>query len=475
MLAGLLVLSLFSALPLFIDVDDYRPDIELQLSAAIDHDVSIESLTLRTVPGIRLVASGIRISRGSRGAYDDVQVEQIDIYPNLLPLLDDRVEINHIRLHEVLLNQGFIASMSKLGDKQSKQVAAGDDDFAVTVRRLTAGPVTIKLDELTTLGPYHTELSLDDELLPAVIRVEREDGRAQLDMVKVKQGYHLELKADSWTPPLGPALLFDKLDAQGLLDDAGIRITSMKAKAYKGELEGMTSIDWKNKWRIQGTLSGKGVDSEPLLNVFLEQPVISGRFTGGFDYMLQANEADRLGERPYIDGDFMFANGVIYNADLEKATSLLNNDAAKGGTTPFSELSGYLRMKNNTVLVKDLKVKSDVLEANGKIGVDANDNLAGVIEVGVTQTGSLVSVPIKVSGTVEEPNLRPTNEAIAGGAVGTGLLGPGVGTAVGVKVGTFFGNLFGDDEETVQEKPKAKNSTKHAEEPNWSNDDLEED
>ena len=143
------------------------------------------------------------------------------------------------------------------------------------------------------------------------------------------------------------------------------------------------------------------------------------------------------------------------------------------GPTPFSELSGRLKMKNNAVLVNDLKVNSDVLEASGKIGIDANDNLGGVIEVGVSQTGSLVSVPIKVSGTVDEPSLRPTNEAIAGGAVGTGLLGPGVGTAVGVKIGSFFGNLFSDDEESDKPKKAAKNTRPPVEESLWGSDDLE--
>jgi hypothetical protein len=113
-------------------------------------------------------------------------------------------------------------------------------------------------------------------------------------------------------------------------------------------------------------------------------------------------------------------------------------------------------MQRGNVKLDQLKLRSSVLEATGKLQINSHDQLAGVIEVGVTRTGSLVSVPLKVAGNIEEPSLRPTDSAMAGGAVGTGLLGPGVGTAVGVKVGTFISNLFGGDDDSEESKPADK-------------------
>jgi len=57
------------------------------------------------------------------------------------------------------------------------------------------------------------------------------------------------------------------------------------------------------------------------------------------------------------------------------------------------------------------------------------------------KTASLISIPLVVAGTTETPHLRPTNAAVIGGAVGTGILGPGLGTAIGIKVGKILNQI----------------------------------
>jgi len=63
----------------------------------------------------------------------------------------------------------------------------------------------------------------------------------------------------------------------------------------------------------------------------------------------------------------------------------------------------------------------------------------------------LISIPLKVSGTSSEPQLRPTNTALLGGMVGTTILGPGIGTALGIKVGESMGKFV-----TAISKPSAE-------------------
>jgi len=51
---------------------------------------------------------------------------------------------------------------------------------------------------------------------------------------------------------------------------------------------------------------------------------------------------------------------------------------------------------------------------------------------------------------VDLPLLLPSGAGVAGAAVGTVILGPGVGTALGAKVGGWAQDLLGKDEKKAK-------------------------
>ena len=83
--------------------------------------------------------------------------------------------------------------------------------------------------------------------------------------------------------------------------------------------------------------------------------------------------------------------------------------------------------------------------------VSPKQELSGRINAQVKAVGTSANVPLNVGGTVDSPSLYPTGGTMAGAAVGTVILGPGVGTSVGAKVGEWAEGLFGKKEE---KKPK---------------------
>ncbi len=52
-------------------------------------------------------------------------------------------------------------------------------------------------------------------------------------------------------------------------------------------------------------------------------------------------------------------------------------------------------------------------------------------------------MPLNVSGTLDSPMALPTGASVTGAALGTAVLGPGIGTSVGAKVGNWAEGLFG--------------------------------
>jgi uncharacterized protein involved in outer membrane biogenesis len=456
----LVVLLLLALSPLFISLEQFRPEIEGKLTETLGQQVQLGELQVYLLPAPKLRIASLRVGD------EQLVANKVDIYPRLLALLDKRIDIHHLNIKDLKLTQGFIDGLAQLGTKQGAEDEKGEVAIDFGLQRVSVDQLQVGLAGTKNLGPYELELSLDGELMPVIAWLQATDGSLRIDLKAEAEHYTLALQAGDWQVPLGPGWQFQRLAAVGKLDRNILDITSFSANLYKGRLSGTALLGWESDWNLIGNLESKSLQLEPFLAPLLDKPVIAGALTGKGAFSMRADSVAELGKRPGVQADFLIADGVIYNADLEKATDLLSNEAVKGGQTPFSKLSGQLAMQAGAISLRELEVKSDTLEATGKVNIAADETLHGEVEVGITKTGSLVSVPIKVAGTMNDPSLRPTDEALVGGAVGTGLFGPGVGTAIGVKAGSFFNNLFGGDSEGKPAKSGQAGQTDL-----WTNED----
>jgi hypothetical protein len=159
---------------------------------------------------------------------------------------------------------------------------------------------------------------------------------------------------------------------------------------------------------------------------------------------MRAPSASQLVDAINVESDFKVENGVLYKVDLAAAPKVLfNKDAMKGGNTRFDEFSGHLTVNPLGYHFTGLNISSGVIKAQGELSISPKQELSGRIDVAVKGTASLVSTPLAVSGTVQNPTLFPTKAALAGAAAGTALLGPGVGTTIGMKAAQVTERLFG--------------------------------
>ncbi|MFQ5487155.1 MAG: AsmA-like C-terminal region-containing protein [Gammaproteobacteria bacterium] len=236
-----------------------------------------------------------------------------------------------------------------------------------------------------------------------------------------------------------PLLVFDEFRARGELRRQGLETWDSRLLAYGGTVSGHTRLLWTPQWRFSAELEAAQLDSETLLAGFLDDKVIAGTFSAQARVQLRGKRFSELFVRPAISGDFKLRDGVLFRADLEKASTSLNGNSQ--GQTRFQKMKAAVRMAEGRIMVEDLKIVSNVLQAGGGFNIDASDRLKGGIDVGLHHTGLIASIPLTVSGNVSEPRLRPSGAALVGGMVGSGLLGPGIGTAVGIKAGDTMEKL----------------------------------
>jgi hypothetical protein len=129
---------------------------------------------------------------------------------------------------------------------------------------------------------------------------------------------------------------------------------------------------------------------------------------------------------------------------------------SRGGRTPLDELTGTLDTQGteNGIVMRytNLKARSGVLTASGNLRSSMR-KLDG--EVAVDLVDGVVGVPLKIGGTLSDPEVSLTGGALTGAAVGSAVL-PGVGTAIGARVGQQVEKLFGGGEPEKKPAPKPR-------------------
>ncbi len=167
---------------------------------------------------------------------------------------------------------------------------------------------------------------------------------------------------------------------------------------------------------------------------------------GAARFSLRLDGSEEFPANLLLTGNFHLRNGILTKVDLLQVASNPAAISSKGGVTRFDDPTGLFKVDEGGYHFRRVKISSGSLNAEGKVDIAPSMQLSGILEADIKGTGGLVSMPMTVSGTLSNPLVRPSGTVLAGAAVGTAFLGPGLGTAVGIKVGGFLTKLFGKDD-----------------------------
>ncbi len=195
--------------------------------------------------------------------------------------------------------------------------------------------------------------------------------------------------------------------------------------------------------RLTAQLEPKNVDVEALLAVFKRHSVVAGRANGNTTLSAEGDTPVGLVRSLHTNTHFLLRPARLTRFDLVKVVR--SAGASDRGQTVLDELSGVLDTQNTgngtQFRYTALAARSGLLSASGNVRV-FRQQLEG--ELAVDLVDGVVGIPLKMSGTVEEPKLAMTGGALAGAAVGTAVL-PGVGTAIGARVGGQVERLLDEE------------------------------
>ncbi|MEJ8857093.1 AsmA-like C-terminal region-containing protein [Variovorax robiniae] len=227
-----------------------------------------------------------------------------------------------------------------------------------------------------------------------------------------------------------------------------------------GTWSGTSTVETVNdqKLRLHADLAPRNVDIVQLTAAFGRQAAVVGRINGKTEVTAEgANPAEWM-RVLHTRTRFTVRPATLRRFDLAKAVRTAG--ISRGGQTPLDEITGTLDTQatdDGTVLrYSNLKATSGVLTASGSATM-LNRKIDGELAVDIVD--GVVGVPLKVSGTLDAPELSLTGGALTGAAIGSAVL-PGVGTAIGARIGQRMEKLFGSDDTPKGGATKKKPATR---------------
>ena len=410
--------------------------------SAKDCNVNLAQQTLE-LAGLDADAAGAHVTGSLTGA------EILDA-----PALKGSLKLDPLSLREWLPKVGVAAP--KTTDPNVLKQLSFAGNVRLTKTSAEVGDIVLKLDDTTMRGMLGVA-DLASKALRFDLNVDRIDADRYLPPPSDKP-----VAKDAKEPPTEiPVEMLRKLNARGQLSVgeaifAGMKFTKLRlgvnaregkarfypseATMYGGQYRGDIGIDsTANVARVTLDEHVSGVDFQPLFKDLFETQRVSGKGSANIKLAGSGRNTDDLMKTLGGAVDFKVADGALEGADLwyeiRRARAVLKQQAVPARDsgpprTPFSALTGTGTMKDGVLTNNDLNVAMQYLKVTGQGTVDLPRNsldyrlVTNVLKIpregaDTAQMQDMVDaqIPVKVSGSLSDPKVRPDVESYLKGEV----------------------------------------------------------
>lgn len=424
------------ALPFFITFNDYIPKIEDAISVKLKEPVSIKSIRFASLPTPHISVDGISI-----GTTEDIILGKIVVTPDIFSLLQSHIVIKSIEIDSPVITQKGIDKLTEWSKADATPSPQEPTQYRVESIHLINALINF---DKKSFGPFDARINLDSNGKPENASITTPDDTLKIFIKPDQSNYLIDASAKKWTLPIGPQIELDELSIKGVATTKDVELSQISCKLYGGTVNGKVLFSWQNGFKLSGNLNISQVEMQKIASMLSSKTHISGKLDAKPVFSASAGSADKMMNALHLKTPFNVKNGVLYGVDIQQAATNLIKKGSSGGVTRFDQLSGHLVMAHSGYSFTQLKIASGTLAVEGNVNISPKKDLSGRINAQVKAAGMSTTVPLNVAGTVDSPLLYPTGATIAGAAVGTAIMGPGIGTSVGAKVGGWVGNLFGN-------------------------------
>lgn len=342
---------------------------------------------------------------------EPIRVRRLEVRPQLRSLLARELRIDGIEADGIALPRASIrAFRGKVGP--SPEPAGAWTLAAVPVEAVRFTDLTW-VDRRDIALAYDGRVEFDPQWRPRVAEFSRRGAASPARLRLEREG-----DADRW---------------RTFIDVAG------------GTWNGTSELapDRDGLLRLSARLEPRDIDIEALMQTFGRRAPLAGKVNGQTEISAVGANVAEFWRNAHSRTRFAVRPATLTRFDLARAIQTAGT--SRGGRTVLDELTGTLDTEGTDDGVRlrysGLKARSGLLTASGNVTLYRR-SLDGDVAVDIVD--GVVGVPLKVSGSVDDPTLSLTGGALTGAAVGTAVL-PGVGTAIGARIGQQVERIFGGE------------------------------
>jgi AsmA protein len=370
------------------------------------------------------------------------------------PSFKGSLKLDPLSLREWLPKLGIDAP--KTADPNVLKQLSFTGNVQLTKTSAEVGDIVLKLDETTLRGMLGVadftakalrfdlnvdRINADRYLPPSSEQPKAKDAKEPPTEIPVDMLRTLNARGQMTVgQAIFAGMTFTKLRLGVNARDGKVRLYPSEAAMYGGQYRGDIGIDATGKVaRVTLDEHVSGVNFAPLFKDLFDSQRFSGKGSANIKVAGAGKTSDDLMKT--LDGavDFKVADGALEGADLwyeiRRARAVLKQQAipardAGPPRTPFSALTGTGTMNDGVLKNNDLNVAMQYLKVTGQGAVDLPRSsldyrlVANVLKIpregaDATQMQDLVDaqIPVKVSGSLSDPKVRPDLENYLKGEV----------------------------------------------------------
>jgi len=339
----------------------------------------------------------LTLERVGIGKLQEIKIQSIVVSAWPWTLFGDTMDFDNVEVNQLTSDQESLALLPAWIRPQG-----GAQPLNVRRVQLNAAKVTVKnLD--TPIFNGDITLGPDGALQRAVLS----DSKSRFELTPREGAMRVALDGRNWRLPLGPAVEFDDIVMEAIVEPQQASITAFTGKIGRATIKGSARASWGSGVRLEGDFAVTNGELAQLMANFTRDFSATGTLTANITYALEGTTLQNLFADPRVEASFNVEKGSINNVDIIRAIQSPSRDGVRGGKTGFNSLAGSMRLANRGYSYRQLQLSSGPMNASGSVDVAPDGALSGRIS---TQLGSKTVIVARgnlvVSGNLKTPMLK---------------------------------------------------------------------